>query len=62
MTASYGPCVGMTRLQRWERAKKWGLNPPEEVGFWFISSLFRIQYAFYSWKTFRLICLDGKAD
>lgn len=21
----------MTRLQRWERASKWGLDPPEEV-------------------------------
>ncbi|WWC60003.1 uncharacterized protein I303_102566 [Kwoniella dejecticola CBS 10117] len=31
MTSSYGPCVGVTRLQRWERAKKWGLNPPEEI-------------------------------
>lgn len=31
MTSAYGPCVGMSRLQRWERAKKWGLNPPEEV-------------------------------
>ncbi|OCF45040.1 hypothetical protein I317_01091 [Kwoniella heveanensis CBS 569] len=31
MTSSYGPCVGITRLQRWERAKKWGLNPPEEI-------------------------------
>lgn len=31
MTSKYGPCVGMTRLQRWERAKKWGLQPPEEV-------------------------------
>ncbi|WOO78943.1 DNA polymerase delta subunit 4 [Vanrija pseudolonga] len=31
MTSKYGPCVGMTRLERWERAKKWGLNPPEEV-------------------------------
>ncbi|WVF66833.1 hypothetical protein IAT40_001575 [Kwoniella sp. CBS 6097] len=31
MTSSYGPCVGITRLQRWERAQKWGLNPPEEI-------------------------------
>ncbi|KAL1410218.1 hypothetical protein Q8F55_004223 [Vanrija albida] len=31
MTSKYGPCVGMTRLERWERAKKWGLNPPDEV-------------------------------
>ncbi|WWD16744.1 hypothetical protein CI109_101175 [Kwoniella shandongensis] len=31
MTSKYGPVVGITRLQRWERAKKWGLNPPEEI-------------------------------
>lgn len=24
-------CAGITRLERWERAKKFGLNPPEEV-------------------------------
>ena len=23
--------LGITRLQRWERAAKWGLQPPEEV-------------------------------
>ncbi|KAL5536681.1 hypothetical protein ACEPAF_504 [Sanghuangporus sanghuang] len=27
----YGPCIGMTRLQRWERAHALGLNPPPEV-------------------------------
>ncbi|KAL5531218.1 hypothetical protein ACEPAG_4094 [Sanghuangporus baumii] len=27
----YGPCTGMTRLQRWERAHVLGLNPPPEV-------------------------------
>jgi len=31
LTAKYGPCVGISRLERWERAHKWGLNPPEEV-------------------------------
>jgi hypothetical protein len=31
MTSKYGPSVGITRLQRWERAKKWGLSPPDEV-------------------------------
>ena len=31
MTSSYGPYVGISRLSRWERAKKLGLNPPEEV-------------------------------
>ncbi|CAG8571789.1 8336_t:CDS:2, partial [Racocetra fulgida] len=27
----YGPCVGLKRLDRWERARKFGLNPPTEV-------------------------------
>ncbi|XP_071390522.1 DNA polymerase delta subunit 4 isoform X1 [Centroberyx affinis] len=27
----FGPCTGITRLQRWERAKLHGLNPPEEI-------------------------------
>lgn len=31
MTSEYGPCVGMTRLERWERAETLGLNPPPEV-------------------------------
>uniref|UniRef100_A0AAX7VJI3 Uncharacterized protein n=1 Tax=Astatotilapia calliptera TaxID=8154 RepID=A0AAX7VJI3_ASTCA len=28
---SFGPCTGISRLQRWERAKLHGLNPPEEI-------------------------------
>jgi hypothetical protein len=24
----YGPCIGVTRLQRWERAEALDLNPP----------------------------------
>ncbi|KAM3327001.1 hypothetical protein P3S67_002127 [Capsicum chacoense] len=31
MNMVYGPCLGMSRLNRWERAKKLGLNPPTEV-------------------------------
>ncbi|KAJ8450576.1 hypothetical protein Cgig2_020213 [Carnegiea gigantea] len=27
----YGPCIGMTRLERWNRANKLGLNPSKEV-------------------------------
>ena len=30
-SSEYGPCVGMTRFERWERAKSLGLNPPKEV-------------------------------
>ncbi|XP_061373179.1 uncharacterized protein LOC133315554 [Gastrolobium bilobum] len=31
MNMAYGPCLGMTRLTRWERAQKLGLNPPQEI-------------------------------
>ncbi|XP_007518720.1 DNA polymerase delta subunit 4 [Erinaceus europaeus] len=27
----YGPCTGITRLQRWLRAEQMGLEPPPEV-------------------------------
>ncbi|KZS94663.1 DNA polymerase delta, subunit 4 [Sistotremastrum niveocremeum HHB9708] len=27
----YGPCVGLTRLERWEMAERLGLNPPKEI-------------------------------
>ncbi|KAL6972262.1 hypothetical protein U1Q18_031950 [Sarracenia purpurea var. burkii] len=31
MNMVYGPCLGMSRLARWERAHILGLNPPKEV-------------------------------
>lgn len=31
LSPKYGPCVGMTRLDRYRRAEKMGLNPPVEV-------------------------------
>ncbi|PVG00756.1 hypothetical protein CPB86DRAFT_824121 [Serendipita vermifera] len=31
LSYEYGPCVGVTRLERWERAQAMGLNPPKEV-------------------------------
>ncbi|PPQ75443.1 hypothetical protein CVT26_016217 [Gymnopilus dilepis] len=30
-TYEYGPCVGMTRRERWDRAQAMGLNPPKEI-------------------------------
>ncbi|NWW15811.1 DPOD4 polymerase, partial [Falcunculus frontatus] len=27
----YGPCTGITRLQRWERAQELGLSPPDPI-------------------------------
>ena len=31
LSTRYGPCTGITRMQRWERAVKLGLSPPPEV-------------------------------
>jgi len=31
LSYEYGPCIGVTRLERWERAQAMGLSPPEEV-------------------------------
>lgn len=31
MTLKYGPCVGKTRLERWNRAKVYALDPPIKV-------------------------------
>jgi hypothetical protein len=31
MDTSYGPCIGVTRLRRWERAAAMGLHPPPHI-------------------------------
>jgi len=31
LDSRYGPCMGLTRLERWERAQILGLNPPVEI-------------------------------
>jgi len=31
LSYEYGPCIGVSRLDRWERAEALGLNPPPEV-------------------------------
>ncbi|CAN1765524.1 DNA polymerase delta subunit 4 [Linum perenne] len=31
MNMSYGPCIGMTRSARWERAHRLGMNPSGEI-------------------------------
>ncbi|PIA57425.1 hypothetical protein AQUCO_00600269v1 [Aquilegia coerulea] len=31
MNMAYGPCIGLTRLARWERANKLGMNPPKHI-------------------------------
>ncbi|KZT07235.1 uncharacterized protein LAESUDRAFT_758641 [Laetiporus sulphureus 93-53] len=31
LTYDFGPCIGVTRLQRWQRAEMLGLKPPPEI-------------------------------
>ncbi|KAL2133411.1 hypothetical protein VTI74DRAFT_2412 [Chaetomium olivicolor] len=31
VSSQYGPCIGIARLKRWQRAQRLGLNPPLEV-------------------------------
>ncbi|XP_050221896.1 uncharacterized protein LOC126672047 [Mercurialis annua] len=31
MNMAYGPCLGMTRVDRFERAQRLRLNPPKEI-------------------------------
>jgi DNA polymerase delta subunit 4 len=31
MDLKFGPCIGVTRLQRWERACAMGLQPPPHL-------------------------------
>ncbi|KIK52340.1 hypothetical protein GYMLUDRAFT_180178 [Collybiopsis luxurians FD-317 M1] len=31
LSYEYGPCFGVSRMERWERAEALGLNPPTEI-------------------------------
>ncbi|KAK0614325.1 DNA polymerase delta, subunit 4-domain-containing protein [Immersiella caudata] len=31
VSSHYGPCIGTSRMKRWQRAQRLGLNPPIEV-------------------------------
>ncbi|KAL6219989.1 hypothetical protein ACLB2K_007747 [Fragaria x ananassa] len=31
LNTAYGPCLGITRLARWERACRLGMDPPKQV-------------------------------
>ncbi|XP_066264458.1 DNA polymerase delta subunit 4-like isoform X2 [Branchiostoma lanceolatum] len=31
LNSDFGPCIGIMRLERWERAEKFGLTPPMDV-------------------------------
>jgi len=32
LNMKYGPSIGLSRLEKWERAKSYGKDPPGEIG------------------------------
>ncbi|XP_026214508.1 DNA polymerase delta subunit 4 [Anabas testudineus] len=50
----FGPCTGISRLQRWERAKLHGLNPPEEIRDLLLKTYTDPEYNFSLWSEYPL--------
>ncbi|XP_045904231.1 DNA polymerase delta subunit 4 [Micropterus dolomieu] len=50
----FGPCTGISRLQRWERAQLHGLNPPEEVRDLLLQTHTDSAYNFSLWREYPL--------
>lgn len=50
----FGPCTGISRLQRWERAKLHGLNPPEEIRELLLQSQTDPEYQQSLWREYPL--------
>lgn len=53
LTLEFGPCTGITRLERWERAQKHGLNPPDEVKDILLKNKDE-EYQMYLWKDYEI--------
>uniref|UniRef100_A0A674C7P4 DNA polymerase delta 4, accessory subunit n=1 Tax=Salmo trutta TaxID=8032 RepID=A0A674C7P4_SALTR len=50
----YGPCTGISRLQRWERAAQHGLNPPQEIRDMLLSADTDPDYTHCLWSDYPL--------
>ncbi|XP_070778255.1 DNA polymerase delta subunit 4 [Enoplosus armatus] len=50
----FGPCTGIGRLQRWERAKLHGLNPPEEIRYLLLQTHTDPEYNLSLWSGYPL--------
>ncbi|VDI50237.1 DNA polymerase delta subunit 4 [Mytilus galloprovincialis] len=54
VTLEFGPCSGITRMERWERADKHGLNPPVIVKEILDKHLDDEEYTECLWKDYQL--------
>ncbi|XP_010889917.1 DNA polymerase delta subunit 4 [Esox lucius] len=50
----FGPCTGISRLERWERASHHGLNPPEEIREMLLSRETDPDYTHCLWSAYPL--------
>ncbi|XP_070684113.1 DNA polymerase delta subunit 4 [Pempheris klunzingeri] len=50
----FGPCTGISRMQRWERAKLHGLNPPEEIRYLLLQTHIGPEYDLSLWSEYPL--------
>nr|XP_020493407.1 DNA polymerase delta subunit 4 isoform X1 [Labrus bergylta] len=50
----FGPCTGISRLQRWERAKLHGMNPPEEIRELLLQTQIDSEYTQSLWSDYPL--------
>ncbi|XP_075073426.1 DNA polymerase delta subunit 4 [Mixophyes fleayi] len=50
----FGPCTGITRLQRWQRARDLGLMPPKNIREILSAHIADPQYQFNLWYTYAI--------
>ncbi|XP_068607303.1 DNA polymerase delta subunit 4 isoform X1 [Brachionichthys hirsutus] len=50
----FGPCTGISRLDRWERAKGHGLNPPGEIRDLLLHTQADPEYSHSLWRDYPL--------
>ncbi|KAL7889677.1 hypothetical protein AOLI_G00019350 [Acnodon oligacanthus] len=50
----FGPCTGISRLQRWERAALHGLDPPQEIKDILLKEKMDPEYTHCLWRDYPL--------
>jgi len=50
----YGPCTGISRMERWDRAQLHGLNPPEEIRTLLLCTRVDAEYTQSLWNNYAL--------
>uniref|UniRef100_A0A3Q3WUZ1 Uncharacterized protein n=1 Tax=Mola mola TaxID=94237 RepID=A0A3Q3WUZ1_MOLML len=50
----FGPCAGISRLQRWERAKLHNMNPPEDIRELLLQTHTDPEYSLSLWREYPL--------